>query len=129
MDVVAKQGADIGSDHSLVLATLKLKLRKTKRKDQRSPPLDINKLRNQQIKRALQLEVRSRFTVLADEKDEIDMQDFNEILLETGKQLLGQRKGKHGKKEELISDQTWQKVEKRKERKRKRTYYQGNQRK
>ena len=115
MDVVARHGADAGSDHSLVLCKIRLKLRKAKKRDQRSAPLDISKLKDPRTKRAFQLEIRNRFSLLM-EQDEVQLECFNDILLETGKELLGQRKRK---KEEWISENTWRKIDERKEKKRK----------
>jgi len=112
-DVLARHGADVGSDHSLVLAKIKLKLRKVTKKDKRTPPIDVGKLKDPDIKRAFQLEVRNRFAGLG-EPNEVEMQDFNEVLRETGKKLLGPRRRI---KEEWISEGTWKKVEQRKEKK------------
>lgn len=43
-DVVVRRGADVGGDHSSVMAKIMLKLIKTKKRDQRDPPLNIAKL-------------------------------------------------------------------------------------
>lgn len=42
--VLAKQGADMGSDHSFVVEQIKLQPRKGRRKDQRPPPINTQKL-------------------------------------------------------------------------------------
>ncbi|XP_056021988.1 craniofacial development protein 2-like [Ostrea edulis] len=55
LDVVVKQGADVGSGHSLVLAKIKLKLRKSRKKDQRPPPINIQKLKDTKTLRYFQL--------------------------------------------------------------------------
>ena len=102
-DVVARHGADVASDHSLVLAKIRLKLCKAKRKDQRPPPINVQRLKEPQVKSAFQTEIRNRFAVLAKHPKEVDMQDFNEVLVETGKELLGPRRRK---KEEWISEST-----------------------
>jgi len=114
LDVVARHGADVGSDYSLVLATFKLKLRKARRTDQRPPPTDIQKLKDPKIKKIFQIKVQNKFSLLMEDSDEIDMVIFNNVLLENGQQLLGP---KRKRKEEWISDATWKKVDQRKEKK------------
>ncbi|XP_062570395.1 uncharacterized protein LOC134232444 [Saccostrea cucullata] len=116
LDVVAKQGADMGSDHSLVLAKVKLKLRKSRKKDQRPPPINIQKLKDPKVMKSFQLKVQNKFEALMEHPDEIDIETFNEILLENAQQILGPRKRK---KEEWISENTWKIVEQRKEKKKK----------
>ncbi|XP_055997769.1 uncharacterized protein LOC130047194 [Ostrea edulis] len=101
LDVVAKQGADVGSDHSSVLAKIKLKLRKSKKKYQRPPPINIQKLKDTKTLRSFQLKIQNKFSTLMEHPDEIDMETFN----------------KRKKKEEWISDKTWKLVEERKEKK------------
>lgn len=108
LDVVARHGADVGSDHSysLVLAKVKLKLRKTRRKDQRPPPIDSQKLKDLKIKKTFQIKVYNKFSLLMEDSDEIDMVTFNKVLPENGQQLLGPKRRErkngprmlHGKK-------------------------------
>ncbi|XP_055997865.1 craniofacial development protein 2-like [Ostrea edulis] len=114
LDVVAKQGADVGSDHSLVLAKIKLKLRKSRKKDQRPPPINIQKLKDTKTLRSFQLKIQNKFSTLMEHPDEIDMETFNKVLIENSQQILGP---KRKKKEEWISDKTWKIVEERKEKK------------
>ncbi|XP_062611962.1 uncharacterized protein LOC134273760 [Saccostrea cucullata] len=116
LDVVAKQGAGVGSDHSLVLAKVKLKLRKSRKKDQRPPPINIQKLKDPKVMKSFQLKVQNKFEALMEHPDEIDIETFNEILLENAQQILGPRKRK---KEGWISENTWKIVEQRKEKKKK----------
>ena len=114
-DVRVLRGADVGSDHYLIRVKLKLKLRKVKKREQRSPLLDVNKLKDPVIRKTFQLEVKNKFNILQD-KQELDIDDFNTVLVEAGKKTLGLRKRK---KEEWISTETWDMIEKRRETKRK----------
>ena len=114
-DVAAKRGADVGSDHSLVMAKIRLKLRKSKKRDQREPPLNVGKLKDPAVRRTFQIELKNRFTALQD-KQELDLYNFNEALLESGKKVLGPRKRRN---ETWISEKTWKKIEERKEEKKK----------
>ena len=63
-DVKANCGADIGSDHELVVATVSLKLRKIKRGEERQQRFDTAKLNNSNTEKAFKLELKNRFHVL-----------------------------------------------------------------
>ena len=54
-DVRAMRGADVNSDHTLVIAKLKLKFRKAKRGEQMNPRLDAAKLNDPTVKRSFQV--------------------------------------------------------------------------
>ena len=114
-DVRAKRGADVGSDHALIIAKVKLKLRRVAKKDQRAPPLDVGKLKDPNVRKTYQTEIRNRFAVLLDQQ-EMDLYQFNQTLVEAGKKVLGPRRRK---KEEWITTDTWKKIDARKEKKRK----------
>ena len=88
-DVKADRGADIGSDHVLVVATVSLKLRKTKRGEERQQRFDTAKLNNSNTEKAFKLELlKKRFHVLQEEQ-EMNIDTFNQVLTETSKSLLG----------------------------------------
>ena len=114
-DVRARWGADAGSDHVLIIAKVKLKLRRVAKKDERTPPLDVGKLQDPNVRKTYQTEVRNSFAVLLDQQ-EMDLYQFNQTLVEAGKKVLGPRRRK---KEEWITTDTWKKIEGRKEKKRK----------
>lgn len=114
-DVKAKRGADVDSDHTLIIAKIKLKHRAVKKKNLREPPLDVSKLKDSGIKKAYQIEVTNRFSILQSEQ-ELDIGQFNEALIKSGKKTMMPRKKK---KEEWISDATWDKISERKEKKNK----------
>ena len=59
------RGADPASDHNLVVATVKLKLRKAMRQEQQRKQFDIAMLRYPKIQKQFVLEVKNRFQVLA----------------------------------------------------------------
>ena len=94
-DVKANREADIGSDHVLVVATVSLKLRKTKRGEERQQRFDTAKLNNSNTEKASKLELKNRFHALQEEQ-EINIDSFNQVLTETSKSLLGHIK--NGKK-------------------------------
>ena len=76
------------------------------KKDQRPPRADVDKLKNSNIKKFFQLDVKNRFRVL------IDLHQFNTALLESSQQIEGL---KRKPKEEWISEKTWLKISERKD--------------
>ena len=112
---MVRRGADVGSDHALVIAKIKLKLRKTKKRDQREPPVNVAKLKDPAVKKIFQIEVRNSFTALQNQQ-EMDLHNFNEVLCKAGKKVLGPRRRRN---EAWISEETWKKIEERKEKKKK----------
>ena len=85
-DVKANPGADIGSDHVLVVASVSLKLRKTKRGEERQQRFVTAKLKNSNTEKAVKLELNNRFHVLQEEQ-EMNIDSFNQVLTETSKSL------------------------------------------
>ena len=110
LDVRARRGADVGSDHVLVVATLSLKLRKTQRREERLRRFDTGKLKNPNTEKAFQLDLKNRFRILQEEQ-ELNIDSFNQALMETSKKLLGYRRKK---KEEWIKSDTWTTIDERK---------------
>ena len=113
LDVKAVRGTDVGSDHQLVLAKLRLKLRRTSKKGS-YPLYDSQRLRCETVRRQFTLELRNKFDVL----DTLPVDDINasydkpkEAYSATSEQVLGHRK-KHRK--DWVSQGTWQKIEERK---------------
>ena len=94
----SRSWADIGNDHVLVVETVSLKLRKTKRGEERQQRFDTAKLNNSNTDKAFNLELKNRFHVLQEEQ-EMNIDSFNQVLTETSKSQLGYRKNR---KEEWI---------------------------
>ena len=106
-DVRVYRGADANSDHYLVSADIKLKLRSAPRQRKSRKQLDVNKLKNPEISKAFVLELRNRFDVLT-----ADVEDPNrnwnavkEGYVDTAKSILG-FKGKK-KNKVWLSTKTW----------------------
>ncbi|GFS09471.1 craniofacial development protein 2-like [Elysia marginata] len=51
LDVRVKRGADVGSDHLLVIASIRLKLSRTDRRDMHQKRLDVNKLKDPDVRK------------------------------------------------------------------------------
>ena len=90
------------SDHVLVLATLTLKPRKPQRREERQRRFDTGKVS--------QVYFKKRFRILQEEQ-ELNIDSFNQALMETSKKLLGYRRKE---KEELIKSDTWTTIDERK---------------
>ena len=67
--VKVRRGADVRNDHMLEMATLSLKLRKTKRGDESQLRFHVGKLRNPGVEKSLKNEVRNRFSILQEEQE------------------------------------------------------------
>ena len=117
-DVKAIRGADVGSDHNLVLCKLQLKLKKVDKK----PSLrlfDSSKLKDAAVKSSFVLELSNRFGLLENLPEDDINTHCNKILnlyTESSKTTLGH---KTIQKKEWISEATWSLVERRKEAKQK----------
>lgn len=70
LDVKVKRGADVGSDHHLVTAVLRVKLRKTRSKKTARKNLDVGKLRDSKVRGQFVLQLKSRFQALTDMFDD-----------------------------------------------------------
>lgn len=64
------RGADVGSDHHLLVATLKLKLKRCHARQQARTKYNVTHLRDPSVAEAFQINLRNRFQVLEDIKDE-----------------------------------------------------------
>ena len=57
-DVKARRGDDVGSDHTLVIGTIALKLRRAKLAEKRQPRFDVSKFRDSETCGKFQVEIR-----------------------------------------------------------------------
>ena len=111
-DVRVYRGADANSDHYLVIGQVKLKLRQT-RKVQNRQVFDTQKLRRPAEKQEFVVELRNRFSVLAEEPTmdiEEEWETIKNAYTETSKKVLGYRKKKN---KEWITPVTWLRIEER----------------
>ena len=76
-----------------VMATLSLKLRRARRGEERKLRFDIAKLRNPDVEKAFNLEVKNRVSTLQDEQ-ELNIDSFNQALKEASRKILGYRRKK-----------------------------------
>ena len=114
-DVRAKRGADIGSDHHLVIAKLRVKLvTRTKQKNPRVK-FDVRKLKQPETKTAFQISLHNRFEALKTEDSQKTVHQSWTILKEATVGAYEEVLGRPSvNRKPWISDETWQKVEERK---------------
>ena len=111
LDVKTKRGADIASDHELVVAKVKLKLRKAKIGCDREGRFDTAKLQNEHTAQEFKLDISNRFEVLLNEQ-ELNIAKFNQEVLQVSQRILGPRKTR---KEQWISEDSWKLIRERKQ--------------
>jgi len=119
-DVRVKRGADVASDHHLVCAKVKLKLKKHNAPTVKRQKYNVDLLKDEQTRTDFGLKLSNRFQVLQDLHDddtttvETQWQDIKETITDTCKEVVGLKK--HQQKE-WISAQTLRKIEARKHKK------------
>ena len=106
-DVRAYRGADVASDHNLLVAVLSLKLRRARRRQGRGHQFDSSKLKDDRVRQDFRRELKNRFQILGEEQ-EMNIDSFNQVFKAAGEQVLGFKKRK---KEEWIQGKTWEKIE------------------
>ena len=106
-DVRAYRGANVASDHNLLVAVVSLKLRRARRGQQRGHQFDSSKLRDDRIRQAFRRELKNRFQILGEEQ-EMNIDSFNQAFKEAGEKVL---RFKKKKREEWIQEETWKKIE------------------
>ncbi|XP_059162117.1 uncharacterized protein LOC131945132 [Physella acuta] len=113
-DVKAIRGADVGSDHNLVLCKLQLKLKRVDRKVNHQL-FDSAKLKDPTIKANFAIELKNRFSLLENLPEEDTNTQCEKILdvnTKTSQCILGHR---NKQRKEWISNDTWNLIEKRRE--------------
>ena len=114
-DVRVMRQADVGSDHNLLIAKVKLKLRKARKCNMQNQRFDVNKLKIPEIKHEFSVEIRNKFEILQDDAM-LTIDSLNQAMRETGEKILGY---KQSKKKEWISRETLSKIEDRRNTKKK----------
>jgi hypothetical protein len=106
-----KRGADIGSDHHLMVADFRLKILATRKKfETRRKKYDVQKLQTPSVRDEFKLELKNRFSVLSIQNETTDIEAtwmaIKSVYTETSEKILGfreisKRNGsqrRHGKK-------------------------------
>ena len=90
-------GADIGSDHDLVMTTLKLKLRANKCARTTRIHLDLEKLKDPRVAEAFQAQVGGKFAALSLLNSDIDTlaNNITSTLISSAEEVLGKKRHKN----------------------------------
>ena len=87
MDVRSFRGADCDSDHYLVVAKVKIRLSTPKKKVTKTMKFDIEKLKDENVRREYQIELQNRFEMIGEE--EIGWNGIKTVVLEAAKEKIG----------------------------------------
>ncbi|GFO03048.1 craniofacial development protein 2-like [Plakobranchus ocellatus] len=96
-------GADVGSDHELVMMTFALRLEKSKKRGNIRIKFDVDKLKDPNILTTFQANIGGRFAPLLALENDQDLtpddlaETFNETLTEKASKLLGKPRVKKKK--------------------------------
>ena len=118
LDVKVKRSADVGSDHNLVTAFIRTKLRKTTPKPNIQLRFDTQRLKDNTVRTAFITDLKNRFQALQElstEEDNIEgnWKQVTAIYSESSKKELGNRKKKASK--DWIQQETLEAIEERRD--------------
>ena len=82
-DVRAYRGADVASDHNLLVAVPSLKLRRARRRQGREHQFDSSKLKDDRIRQDFRRELKNRFQILGEEQ-EMNIDSVNQVFKAAG---------------------------------------------
>ena len=115
LDARVFSGADVESDHNLVVIRVKLKLHRTGKKVSTSARYETCKLKSKEIIEKFRIELKNIFSVLegqtTDNEIESQWETFTTAYSDSALEVLGPRQRKH---QECISAESWKRVEERK---------------
>jgi hypothetical protein len=107
LDVRNKRGADIGSDHHLMVADFKLKILATRQRFEiRTKKYNVQKLQTPSVRDEFKLELKNRFSVLSIQNETTDIEANwrgKNVYIETSEKILGFRENRQ---KEWISEET-----------------------
>ena len=126
IDVRVKRGADVGTDHHLLIMKLRLKLKSIQNnKDSDRIKFNIVKLQDPKVKQSFSIALRNRFDTLTNEHEDTEVNLTNldnlwkkskEAWMNTAKEVLGRQTRSH---KAWINTETLQLIEDRKKAKHK----------
>ena len=115
--MVLLHGADIGSDHHLLMAKVRLKIAKVRKGESGQVRFEVSKLKDLELRSTFKLALHNRFEGLQQlmEEEKLSVDDewrlIEQDYVETSKQVLGRAKPN---RKEWISMETWDVIKQRK---------------
>jgi len=97
-DVRVNRGADVGSDHYLVTARIQIKL-KSLRKKRAQQALDLDALKDKDVKTKFCLELNNRFSLLEEKENRTDLEveecwkNIKDVVKEMARKVIGHKRG------------------------------------
>ena len=119
-DVRVKRGADVASDHHLLLTSVKLRLKKHPTTTSGRSKYDVGRLRSKEVQSRFQISLTNRFQQLQEQDEHTDTdvetqwQHTKKVWKDTCEEILGKKKANH---KEWVSIETHQKLKERREKK------------
>ncbi|XP_073817488.1 uncharacterized protein [Musca autumnalis] len=110
LDVRTKRGADVGSDHHLLIATVRLKIASIKNDDKHSRKFDIERLKIREVATAFANPLRDALNNIPAEY-RTSWSTVRDLYLTSAKNNIGYA---NSKRKPWISDETWTRLEDRK---------------
>ena len=113
LDVRSKRGADISSDHHLIIANFRFKILAARKKTEtRRKNYNVQKLQKPSVREEFKLELKNRLSVLSTQNEDTDIEDswkaIKSVYIETSEKILGFRENQQ---KEWISEETWKEIE------------------
>ena len=110
-----KRGAEIGSDHHLMIANFRFKILTARKKiEARRKKYYVQKLQMPSLREELKLELKNRSSVLSTQNEDTDIEEswnaIKNVYIETSEKILGFRENQQ---KEWISEETWKETERR----------------
>ena len=111
-----KRGADIGSDHHLMIANFRFKILAARKKvETRRKKYNVQKLQMPSVREEFKLGLKNRFSLLSTQNEDTDIEEswkaIKTVYIETSEKILGFRENQQ---KGWISEQTWKEIERRK---------------
>ena len=116
LDTRTYRGADVNSDHFLVVSKIRLKLKNNYKKTQLRRTFNVRRLKEEGVRQEFSIELRNKFSLLEDLHMDIDEPEevgkkwnyIKKAYIETCENVIGFNKSNN---KDWITDSTWQAIE------------------
>ena len=113
LDTRVQRGADASSDHYMVKTKIKIRLSTHQKNNKVKPKLDVERLRDEKIKKTFNETVKRKLRENRDETEDVDekWEQQRKAYVQSAEEVLGFRKGKS---KPWISEDSWKLIDERK---------------